>query len=557
MKKRVGMIIDSLIVSKQINDLIQSSNSSANYEITTLIINNQNKTKSTLLLKIIDYAKRRGIKKLLSTSLFILICKFEEFFIKRYGTFVKFYKKYKLSEGDYELISVYPVLSKNGLVYDYTKSDIEKIKNSKLDLIIRAGGGILKGEILHICPNGIISFHHGDNYINRGGPPGFWEVYERIPRTGFVIQKLKDELDGGDVLFRGFIKTNWSYSLNLIKLYEVASPFLHKVIEDITSEQDKIYYNKKSPYSYPLYTTPNLYQSLAYILKTSFILLNKVIRFLRGKTYRWGIAYQFTDDWKDVTLWRSKKIPNPNNSFLADPFVIKRDGKYYCFVENYNYKTCKGNISVFQIDHNGYEDLGIALKEDFHLSYPFLFNYKNELYMCPETNQKKEIRIYKCIKFPNQWAFHKTIMKDVSSVDSVIFQKNDKWWLFTNIDRSSMRDHSCQLHIFYASDPLTDNWTPHESNPVIFDPLEARNGGLIVDDENVYRIFQRQGFDMYGSELGIAKINKLNNLEYDEEIISEVKARFFKNILGTHTYNYNEGLLVIDFVQINKKTNGI
>ena len=118
-----------------------------------------------------------------------------------------------------------------------------------LDLLIRAGGGILKGEILTVCPKGVISFHHADNEVNRGGPPGFWEVYERNPRTGFIIQKLTNELDGGDVLYKGYIQTSWFYSLNLVRLYEVANPFLNKVINDITSTNPKLVLQKKVPFS--------------------------------------------------------------------------------------------------------------------------------------------------------------------------------------------------------------------------------------------------------------------------------------------------------------------
>ena len=47
------------------------------------------------------------------------------------------------------------------------KKDIDNIKFLNLDLLIRAGSGILKGDILNVCKNGIISFHHGDNDIYR------------------------------------------------------------------------------------------------------------------------------------------------------------------------------------------------------------------------------------------------------------------------------------------------------------------------------------------------------------------------------------------------------
>ncbi|MDA7734165.1 hypothetical protein N8832_01460 [Candidatus Pelagibacter sp.] len=556
-KKKVGILVDSTKVSKQIHDLLQLSLKSNNYEITTLILNNLNKNNGNIISQIFSYIVRRGLFKFLSVLVFKIICKIETLVLKRFGkfsnlaltqkNFESLYDNYEISKNNYEVINVNPSISKSGLEYRYEKSDIEKIKNSKLDLLIRAGSGILLGEILTICPNGIISFHHGDNNVNRGGPPGFWEVYKRNPRTGFIIQRLNEELDGGDVLYKGFVTTSWLYSLNLAKLYEVSNHFFHSVVDNITSEKPSLSIEKKSPYGFSLYTTPNVFQSLIYLTKTIIIFFEKFFRKISGKRHRWNVAYQFVDSWRDVVLWRSKKIPNPKNRFLADPFVIYREGEHYCFVEDYDYTKKKGNISVYKINPRSHEALGVALNEDFHLSYPYLFEFENELYMCPETFKKREIRIYKCVDFPLKWVFHKTIMKDVSAVDTAIFPYEDKWWMFTNLDKSPVGDHSSQLHIFYGADPFTEEWTPHDKNPIIFDSLKARNGGLIIDSSGIYRTYQRQGFDIYGEAFGVAKVNKLTTSEYSEEVLFEVEPSFFKNIKATHTYNFSKGLLVLDY----------
>ena len=71
----------------------------------------------------------------------------------------------------------------------------------------------------------------------------------------------------------------------------------------------------------------------------------------------------------------------------------------------------------------------------------------------------------------------------------------------------------------------------HKNNPVIFDSNQARNGGIIFSENNqLYRVFQRQGFDMYGSSLGISKIKTLNENEYKEEILTTIEPKFFKNM---------------------------
>lgn len=553
MKKRVGIIVDSTSVSKQMGDLISLSKQSENYEITVLIINSIERKKQNIFFQIYSYIHRRGLKKFVNNALFRVICKLESYVLMCLSKHHNFYSKVKLNAEEFSTIYVKPNISKSGLVYRYDEEDVKRIKERNLDLLIRGGGGILRGDILNVCPNGVISFHHADNDINRGGPPGFWEVYERNPRTGFIIQRLKNELDGGDVLYKGFVSTSWLYSLNLARLYEVANPFFHQVLDDITSEKQKLSVYRKTPYSYPLYTTPSVFQTLIYIIKTVKILVSKISRKMQGKSFRWGVAYQFSERWDDITLWRSKKISNPKNRFLADPFVIKKNGSHFCFVEDFDYRTNRGSISAYKITSSSCDSLGVVLEEDFHLSFPFIFEYQNELYMCPETHKKGEIRVYKCIDFPTKWEFHKTLMSDVSAADSIIFKRDNVWWLFTNIDKSSVGDYGCQLHIFSADNPLSDKWVAHENNPVIFNPLVARNGGLIVSQNEIYRVYQRQGFDMYGEACGIARITSLTHTEYIEETHSEIEPHFFKGIKGVHTYNFDSDLVVFDYVEVSKK----
>ena len=556
MKKKVGLLIDSTQVSKQTFDLIKISMSAQNYSITTLVINDVSKHSSNIILEAISYLAKLGVSRFISKIFFNIICKLEMLLVRRISTFTNIYDKFELDSDNFDVIHTKPIISKSGVVYRYTDYDIKKIEEAGLDLLVRAGSGILRGEILTICPNGIISFHHADNDVNRGGPPGFWEVYLKNPRTGFIIQRLKNELDGGDVLYKGYITTSWLYSLNLANLYEISNPFLHHVIEDITSIKSTLNVQEKSPYSWQLYRNPNTTQIIVYLINTVKIFCSKLLRKIANKSYRWSVAYQFTENWRDVTLWRSKKIPNPKNRFLADPFLVKRNGVHYCFVEDYDYATKKGCISVYEITRKKCKELGVALTEDFHLSYPFIFQYKDELFMCPETHEKREIRIYKCEDFPLKWKFYKTIMKDVSAVDSSIFFHANKWWLFSNIDKSPVGDHGSQLHIFFSSDPLSDDWIPHDKNPVIFNSFNGRNGGLIQENNKTFRVYQRQGFDMYGEASGVAKINTLTPDSYLENSLFEIEPEFFPNIEGTHTYSFSEGLLAFDYVEVSKNKTG-
>ena len=85
--------------------------------------------------------------------------------------------------------------------------DIQEIKNQNLDFILRFGFNIIRGEILNAAKYGIWSFHHDDERIIRGGPPGFWEFMREIPNNGIILQRLTNSLDKGIILKRLNFKT--------------------------------------------------------------------------------------------------------------------------------------------------------------------------------------------------------------------------------------------------------------------------------------------------------------------------------------------------------------
>ena len=133
---------------------------------------------------------------------------------KKYPQYKKHFLKYDLKNLNIKELNVEFDKSNNGRNFNYNDKTINKIKELNLDIIIRGGSGILTGKILNSSKFGIISFHHGDNLVNRGGPSGFWEVYEKNPKTGFTIQILTERLDGGNVIKRGNFRTEQFYHLN-------------------------------------------------------------------------------------------------------------------------------------------------------------------------------------------------------------------------------------------------------------------------------------------------------------------------------------------------------
>jgi hypothetical protein len=550
-KLRVGLILDQGAQSKIVRDFLENSANSPYFDVELLIVQKRSDTNSVSGFgRIGKMIGQRGIRKTLRNAFFKIIKTVEGHLIRRFSDYGGYFDKYDILDFGIDEFHVAPIVSKSGYIYRYSTEDLRAIKDSNLDLLVRGGSGILRGEILNVCRLGVISFHHGDNDLFRGGPPAFWEVFLREPATGFIIQRLKDELDGGDVLFKGKIKTSPIYSLNLVRLYSRSNIFLANLIEHIARSGSAPETYPKVPYCFPLYTTPDLVVQSRYVFRVLFYIVKKVIDKVRNRGVRWNVGYQFVDNWRDVSLRRSNVIDNPRGAFLADPFVLEHDGRKVCFVEEFSYRSKKGVISAYELSGDNAHRLGVVLEEPFHLSYPFLLTVGDEVYMVPESHEAGEIRVYRCSSFPTQWEYSHTILKDVSAADSSIFFRDDKWWLLTNLDSSGGNDHHSELHLFCADSLFATEWQSHPCNPVVFDSRKGRNGGLIIEGDEVFRVFQEYGWDNYGESFGVCRVLELSSKKYSEDEVFRVRPSFYKGINGTHSFSYSSGVVAFDFSRI-------
>lgn len=443
-------------------------------------------------------------------------------------------------------IFVRPRLSPSGFVYRFSEEDLEKIRSERFDLLIRCGSGILRGGILESARLGILSLHLGDNRIVRGGPPGFWEVYHGWSTTGFVVQRLTEELDGGDVLLRGSVPTQGSHSSNCALLYDKSYFHLRALLLRIAETGALPPAEPHLPYSSRLYTAPRAHEIAGYLLRLAWRSAMARSRRMLQLKERWGVCF-VKSDWPHAAFWRGQRIETPPGRYLADPFVATRDGRTCVFVEDYSYSAGKGRISVFELGESGARELGVALEEDFHLSFPSLFEYDGALFMCPESGAAGQIRIYRCVSFPLQWRLERIAMSGVSAVDSLIAPHGDLWWLLTNLSEASPLQHGSELHIFWAPDPLADRWVPHPRNPVRIDPRYARNAGLLRHRGSLIRVCQSLGFGSYGAAANIMRITRLDRDEFMEEPICQLTPDFLPGAHGTHHLHSNGVYSVWDY----------
>ncbi|XP_010243162.1 PREDICTED: glycosyltransferase family protein 64 protein C5-like isoform X2 [Nelumbo nucifera] len=218
-----------------------------------------------------------------------------------------------------------------------------------------------------------------------------------------------------------------------------------------------------------------------------------------------------------VTCASASDAGFPSN-FVADPFLYVQGDTLYLFYETKNPITLQGDIGVAKSTDKGatWQHLGVALDEDWHLSYPYVFNYLGQIYMMPESSQKGELRLYRALNFPLQWTLHKVILKK-PLVDSFIINYNGNYWLFGSDHSGFGTKKNGELEIWYSTSPLGP-WKPHKQNPIYNTDksLGARNGGRpFIYNGNLYRMGQDCG-ETYGRRVRAFKVEVLTKDEYKE-----------------------------------------
>jgi hypothetical protein len=168
-------------------------------------------------------------------------------------------------------IQVNPIIK--GFTHRFPDDAVARIREMDLDVLIRFGFNILRGAVLTAARYGIWSYHHGDNDYYRGGPAYFWEVVERNPISGAILQVLTEDLDAGKVLCKALFvtKPGLSHARNRVQPYWGASRFMiHKLRELHAFGWDHVERNAVKPAPYRgrkrIYSIPSNAEMLRWLL---------------------------------------------------------------------------------------------------------------------------------------------------------------------------------------------------------------------------------------------------------------------------------------------------
>ena len=441
----------------------------------------------------------------------------------------------------------------------FSDAEIAAIRTHDVDVLLRIGFRILRGDILTVARHGVWSFHHGDNQVNRGGPPGFWEAMQAWPEIGCTLQVLSEDLDNGVVLARTWSATvpesvaesnDSTYWKSLSLVPRQLQQLHHKGAERFFAEARAAEPHPQL-YSRRLYRAADNTEFAGLLLRKSW---RKLQNRLRHQLWfdQWIILIHMANGFSS-SLWRYQRLLPPKDRFWADPFVLQRGGRYFVFIEELMYATGKGHIAVIEVDAKG--KAGPAkevLVTDHHLSYPFVFEHEGQTYMVPESRSAGCITLYRCVEFPLRWEKVMNLMDDVAAVDTTLHYHQGRWWLFANMVENRGGSSFDELYVFHAETFATQAWTPHPLNPVVSDVRSARPAGRLFErDGRLYRPSQDCSH-RYGWGFNINVVDVLDPSSYVERVVSKAQPDWAPDVLATHTYNAAGRLNVID-AQIRRR----
>jgi hypothetical protein len=204
-------------------------------------------------------------------------------------------------------------------------------------------------------------------------------------------------------------------------------------------------------------------------------------------------------------------------SFVADPFMLRVDTTWYMFFEVFNWRSNKGEIGLaVSPDGIDWTYRGIVLAESFHLSYPYVFEWRGDYYMIPESFQAKSIRLYRSPCFPTRWSLLATLLEGPYFVDASVLHHNGLWWLFTEANARLKHD---TLRLF-SSIELTGPWIEHPASPVVAgDPRAARPAGRVLAFDNRVVRYAQNCRPAYGTDVRAFEITELTRQRYLEKPI--------------------------------------
>lgn len=208
----------------------------------------------------------------------------------------------------------------------------------------------------------------------------------------------------------------------------------------------------------------------------------------------------------------------------------------------------KGSIGVVRSTNGGisWKYLGIALEESWDLSYPYVFRWKEEIYMIPDGHKSGTVKLYRATEFPLRWESVSILLETALSHTSIIHLEGYWFILGTEAVSSALLggflcmfesygnnkeqinrflfemimqgrySHKKRLKIFYSK-ALTGPWIEHPSNPKFRDS-QLNAGRIFQYNGTLYRFASNDSTKE--KNVGLCRIDILTPSEFKESPVA-------------------------------------
>jgi hypothetical protein len=402
----------------------------------------------------------------------------------------------------------------------FAEADIARIREARLDFLLKFSFGIIRGEILTAARYGVWSFHHDDPDVYRGGPPAFWEIHDAAPATGAILQRLTERLDGGVLLQRCWAPTHLSsYRENYARILWASAHLPARVCRDLIHGVGQYVDAAPIKTDAPIYRSPNNRAMARFFWRCAKAWVReRYERIFAIEQWRVGIAKASVASFLSESAQPEVEwLSNPGaTQYLADPFSVRatREG-VNLLVERYDHKAARGVIDQCEWRAaKGAGPLSLAIDDVAHHSYPFVLEEGEQTYCIPETASERVVSLYRLNRH-GEWERQTTLLDGVAAADATVFRYEDRWWMLLT-DADGPKNGS--LSAWYA-DNLTGPWTPHANNPIKSDVRSSRPAGPPFEhDGRLYRPAQDCSLT-YGWRLALNRIVRLTPTEFAEELV--------------------------------------
>ncbi|MHB1163667.1 MAG: glucosamine inositolphosphorylceramide transferase family protein [Candidatus Nanopelagicales bacterium] len=430
-------------------------------------------------------------------------------------------------------------------------AQLDRIRGLGLDVVVVHAAGPVSTGIASAGAWGSLVVRYGDEEAAGPRVAGFWDSLAGSPTTPFEIRHAGPAGLASAPIISGSVVTQRYFTANHDAVAARCAPYVAVALGRLAGgrpESPVAGLPSGSGPSAASRPVPSLLTQGRYALRTALRLSAVPLRRLRpyGRVEQWNAAFA-RGSWEDLDVDAATTLANPPGHFLADPFVVTRDGRTVCFVEEYDYAARRGRIAAYSLDVEPARRLGVALAEPFHLSFPFVFEHDGRLFLCPESHERRQVRVYECTSFPLGWQLRDVALDDVAAVDTVIFAADGCWWLLTSTDRYGAGDFSGALEVFRGDVPVGGRWEPLASNPVGLDAARARNGGLVARGGRPCRVAQDPGLHGYGESVVVNEIVRMSGTAFEETPIRRFGPAPGSAVNGLHHLHANELWTVFDY----------